>query len=133
MTATLTQIRQEIANNVTDITGLSMQPRVLSNPTPPCGDVRRGPFEYDQAMALGLHRETILVRVFMPGVTDAAQDMLDEYTDPAGGIKAAIESDGTLGGLVDDLRVTGCTGDTPYTFDGQGPLLGSEWTVEVWL
>ncbi len=114
-----------------------MSPTVLPNAIPPYCDVRRGPLRYDQALNGGVHQETILVRVFVNAgaAPEAEQSNLDDYTDPDGAksIKKAIETDTTLGGIVQDLQVTDCTGDNPYAGDGQPPMLGSEWTVEVWI
>ena len=104
--------------------------------TPPSADVRRGPLEYDQAMDGGLHRPTMLVRVYVSNVTDqGSHAKLDSYLDPDGvnSVKAAIESDRTLGGVVDDLHVTSATGAQTYGLEGQPTMLGSEWTVEIWL
>lgn len=131
-------IRQAIAHNLrASIRGLQAQPYVMANPTPPSADVRRGPVEYDQAMQQGVTHWTMLVRVFVAGAADkGAQVNLDAYLSPDGdrSVKQAIESDPTLGGLVSDLQVTEASGEQTYTIDNRpDPILGSEWTVEVWL
>lgn len=131
-------IREAIARNLRgNIRGLQAQPYVMSQPTPPSADVRRGPVEYDQAFQQGVTHWTMLVRVFVAGAQDkGAQANLDSYLSPEGdrSIKQAIESDPTLGGLVSDLQVTEATGEQTYTIEGRAdPFLGSEWTVEVWL
>lgn len=113
-----------------------MSNHVTTNITPPSCDVRRGPIDYDQAMDGGTHRLTMLVRAYLANPTDlSAVNRLESYLDPEGenSIKAAIESDRTLDGLVADLHVTTATGEQPYVVEGQAPVLGSEWTVEVWL
>ncbi len=130
------QIKDGIVSNLKGIGGLQVLDYVSSNMTPPSADVRRGPVEYDQAMDGGVHRPTMLVRVYVATATDrGAQVKLDSYLDPDGSesVKAAIESDRTLGGTVDDLHVTGATGAQTYALEGIATMLGSEWTVEVWL
>lgn len=135
-TATSFEVREAIAQVLRrQIRGLQAQPYVMANPTPPSADVRRGPVEYDQAMHGGVTHWTFLVRVYVAGATDrGAQNRLDVYLNPtgAGSIKAAIESDTTLGGIVSDLQVTTATGEQAYELNGT-QVLGSEWTVEVWL
>lgn len=137
-TDTALRIRQAMADQLRDqIAGLNAQPYLLSNLTPPCATVLRGPLTYDQAMQGGVHFWTFLVRAFVASVTDiGAQRLLDQYLAPEGemSIKAAIEDDPTLGGVVQELHVTGATGEQELVRDqGGGPLLFSEWTVEVWL
>ena len=46
-------------------------------------------------------------------------------------VKAAVESDRTLGGVVESLRVTQCSGYQTYTLPGDRQVLGAEWTVEI--
>lgn len=131
-------IREAIALQLRqNIRGLQAQPYVMANPSPPSADVRRGPVNYDEAFGGGTHRWEMLVRVFVAGATDrGAQARLDAYLAPDGdrSVKAAIESDPTLGGLISDLHVTDASGEQTYTVTGSvEPLIGSEWTVEVWL
>ena len=136
LTSTFYGIRSGIADNLRSISGLQVLDFVANQVTPPSADVRRGPLEYDQAMDGGLHRPTMLVRVYVSNVTDqGSQAKLDSYLDPDGvnSVKAAIESDRTLGGVVDDLHVTSATGAQTYGLEGQPTMLGSEWTVEIWL
>ncbi len=136
LSGTFKQIRAGIAENMGSIKGLQVLDYVSSQPVPPSADVRRGPVDYDQAMADGLHRPTMLVRVYVGNVTDqGSQTLLDSYLDPTGSqsVKEAIESDRTLGGTVQDLHVTGASGAQQFALEGQPIMLGSEWTVEVWL
>ncbi len=129
-------MKQAIASNLRDsITGVQVLEYVSDQVVPPAIDIRRGLVDYDQALHGGTHRWTMLVRAFVATVTDkSAQARLDSYLDPDGGdsVKAAIESDRTLGGLVADLQVKTATGEQTYTI-GQLQLVGSEWTVEIWL
>lgn len=134
--ATALEIREGIATALKTIPGMQASPYVLGNITPPSAYVLRGPVAYDQAMEGGTHTWTFVVRAFVASVTDiGAAARLDEFLAPSGtrSIKAAIEDDPTLGGVVDDLHVTQATGEQEFVRDQGGPLLFSEWTVEVWL
>ena len=134
--ATALEIRTAIAEALRAIPGLNAQPYVLGNLTPPTATVMRGPVEYDQAMMGGVHDWTFIVRCYVASVTDiGAQTRLDDYLSAEGSssVKAAIEADRTLGGVVSDLHVTGASGEQELVREQGGPLLFSEWTVEVWL
>lgn len=136
MSATALEIREGIATALRSIPGLQASPYVLGNATPPFAHVLRGTVLYDQAMDGGTHTWTMRVRAYVALVTDiGSQTLLDEFLSPEGtrSVKAAIEVDTTLGGVVDDLHVTSATGEQEFVRDQGGPLLGSEWTVEVWL
>lgn len=136
MSADPTQIRVAIAEALQTIPALQASPYVLSNPTPPSAHVMRGDVLYDQAMQGGTHVWTMRVQAFVALTTDqGAQALLDQFLAPDGSysVKAAIEADTSLGGIVQDLHVTAANGEQQYVRDQGGPVLGSEWTVEVWL
>jgi hypothetical protein len=64
--------------------------------------------EYDLNAARGVNRYTFTVTVFVVKADDrAAQVRVDPYVSPSGtqSVKAAIEVDRTLGGVVDTCRV----------------------------
>jgi hypothetical protein len=136
MQATTFQIREALAHNIrSNIGGMQVTSYVQEQVTPPSADIRRGPVDYDQAMQGGVTHWIMLVRVYVSGATDkGSQAKLDSYLDPEGSnsMKAAIESDRTLGGLISDLHVTTATGEQAY-MNNQSPMLGSEWTIEIWL
>ncbi len=132
----LADIRAALARSLRVIPGLQTSPYLLANPTPPCAQVTRGPVQYDQAMQGGVHRPNFTVTAYVALTSDqGAQALLDRYLAADGdlSIKQALESDTTLGGLVQALHVTGATGETPYARDQGGQVLGSDWTVEVWV
>lgn len=134
--ATAEDIREGIATALKAIPGLQASAYLLGNPTPPFAQVLRGPVTYDQAMSGGVHRWTMTVRAYVALVSDiGAQKLLDEFLAAEGSrsIKAAIEEDTTLDGAVSDLHVTGASGEQEYVREQGGPLLGSEWNVDVWL
>lgn len=132
----ITLIRRALADSLLVIPGLQVSPVVLANPTPPCAQVTRGPLQYHQAMYDGVSRPNFTVTCYVALVSDiGAQQLLDRYLAPTGdlSVKQALEVDTTLGGLVQDLIVTGATGEQPYAREQGGPVLGSDWAVEVWL
>lgn len=132
--AGLSEIRAGLAENLRSIQGIQVSPWLLSNPTPPAIEIQPGEIDWDRAMQRGLDELTLTIRAFVAISTDiGAQHRLDELLAPSGpsSVKAAAESDRTLGGLVDDLRVTRCTGYRLFTRDGGVSVLGAEWTVQI--
>jgi len=133
----ISDIKDALAANLkTGVSGVQVLGYVRDQVTPPAADIRRGTLDYDQALNGGVTHLTMLIRVFVAGVTDkGSQQRLDAYLAPAGdeSVKAAIESDTTLGGLIQDLHVTQATGEQTYTMNDNTQMIGSEWTVELWL
>ena len=133
---TATEIRNALATAISDAIPLNAQPYLQSSLNPPCAVVLRGPITYDEAMDGGVHFWTFLVRVYVASVSDiGAQMNLDDYLAAEGdlSLKAALEVDTSLGGIVSAVHVTEATGEQELVREQGGPLLFSEWTVEVWL
>lgn len=136
MSATSAQIREGIAQALRVIPGLQATPYMLANSTPPTAHVMRGEIQYDQAMAGGLHRWVMRVQAFVALTSDMGAQMLLERFLSADGdysVKAAIEADPTLGGVIQDLHVLSANGEQFYVRDSASQVLGSEWQVEVWI
>lgn len=140
MIATPRQIREGIRDNLKAIKGLQVNAYPISNPTPPSCYVASGPTQYDLTMGRGLDKPQFIVVVFVALNHDlGAQELLDEFAQPQGArsVKAAVETDKTLGGIVGGLRVTEFSGTRSYTFDTlttgtqRPPVIGGEFTVEV--
>lgn len=132
----MAEIREGLRARLDTITGLQASAYLLSNPTPPCAEIQPGEIEYDRAMARGMDGTQMTVRVYVGNTTDiGSQKRLDRMLAPAGAdsVKAAIEADRTLGGVVDDLRVTRCSGYRVYSRAGMpnATVLGAEWDIEV--
>lgn len=130
----LEEIREGLAANLADIPRLQESAYLLSDPTPPCAEIEPGAIDYDAAFHRGMDIYTLTVRVQVGISTDkGSQKTLDRMLAPSGAysIKAAIESDATLGGACDDLHVKSCSGYRVYARDGNRAQLGAEWTVEV--
>ena len=106
---TISQIRTGLATNLGTISGLRTAAFVPDEPKPPIAVVFPENVLFDTAFARGLDTYTFTVQVIVSKVSDRnAQSNLDGYCNPDGpqSVKAAIESDRTLGGTVSDLRVT---------------------------
>jgi hypothetical protein len=115
------------------VTGWQVSAYALANPTPPGMHIFPGEIQYDAAMRRGHDDITFTVQAFVAYAADiGAQKNLDVLLAPSGekSVKAALEADLTLGGLVDDLTVTESTGYR-LADRSSGPLLTVGWTVEV--
>lgn len=136
-------IANALADSLSGITGVQESAYLLGNPTPPAAEVQFGDTEYDQAFGRGHDRVLAIVRVFVGFSSDIGSfKRLRPMMNNSGSesVKAAIEADRTLGGLVQSLRVTKMTGEKGFLREvtgkagrgsAQGPLLGAEWTVEM--
>lgn len=132
--ASLREVRDGIAMTLLALDGIDVSPRMTSNPTLPAIQVFPDAVDYHQAMADGFTGWQMIVQVLV-GLVDGAgaQDLLDELIEPTGtrSIKAILESNPRLGGVVDDLIVMDCTGYRVYPRPQGEPVLGAEWHVRV--
>lgn len=90
-------------------------------------EVRPAAITYAEAHGLTTARYEVTV-LTGPAGDSGAEDQLDDLIAP-GGVKAQLEHDRTLSGLVADLNVTKCTGWQVYQRGEQ--MLGAMWTVET--
>lgn len=117
---------------------LTVTAYMTANPVPPCADLFPTPVEYDAAFGRGSDDWTFTVRVFVDAADDvSSQETLDEFLAPAGpkSVKAALEADPTLGGLLpdgsDSIRVVRAEGYRTYETAQHVLLLGCSWIVEL--
>lgn len=133
--ATPAQIRAGLATNLGTIADTQVSAYMLSAPTPPAIHVFPERVDYHGAMQNGLERNRYTVQAFVGFTSDqGAQKKLDRMLEPSGvmSVKAAVEADATLGGVVEHVTVTEATGYRIYALEGaRGPVLGCEWTVEI--
>jgi hypothetical protein len=83
---------------------------VPDNPNPPIALVEPTTVQFDTVMGRGLDAYNFKVTVIVGRASErSAQNSLDAYCSGSGSasVKSAIESDKTLGGKANDLRVTG--------------------------
>lgn len=136
--ATLTAIRAGLATALTAaIQNAQCSGYVLANPQTPAFDIYLGETYYDQAANRGLDRWSMRVRALVADSLDiGSQQLLDSFCAPSGAqsVKAALEADLTLGGVVDALQVTGLSGYRKVSAFNRNDIfyMSAEWTVEVW-
>ena len=132
--ASLTNIRNEIGNNLSSITSLSIHkfvPDTIEPPTAVVGVVER--IEYDNTMSRGADTYTIPVLVYISRVdAQLSQETLDSYLQSSGAnsIKAQIESDTTLNNEAQSVRVTDATDYGVYNVNNID-YIGVQFSVEV--
>lgn len=136
MSTTVADIRTGLAANITsNITGAACTGYMLASGNPPMFEIELDQLEYDQTMARGLVKYTMIVRGLCALTSDqGSQMLLDSWMQPAGSssVKVAIESDRTLGGKAHNLRVVSVGRPQIYSAQaGQGAFYGAEWQVEI--
>lgn len=132
--ATLSGMRTGIATNLGAITGLRTAATMPDQPNPPIAIVMPQSVSYDTAFGRGLDTYEFVVLVIVGRVDErTAQNLLDGYCNPTGAtsIKTAIESDRTLGGEVNDLRVTDMRNYSSIPV-GEITYLAAEFVVSVY-
>lgn len=115
--------------------GLQGSGYLLASPTPPTIEVFPGQTEYDSVFQRGMDEVVFIVRIVVSMTLDQASQMtLDNYLDPTGtsSVKALLEADRTLGGVVKDLRVEEATGHQRSTVEAKEQL-SADWSVRIFL
>lgn len=130
----ITDLRDALAQNLATIPGLRTKAFVPDTFSAPMAIVEPLTINFDTAMGRGLDEFNFKITVLVSRVSDrVSQASLDAYCSSSGSasVKSAVESDRTLGGKANDLRVTGITtyggltiGDTTY--------LAAEFAVRVY-
>jgi len=129
--AAVSDIRTALATAMGTITGLRTAATVPDAPRPPQAIVMPDRIDYDLDMVRGADRFYFTIILLVSRADDrASQDNLDRYITGAASIKTAIESDRTLGGVVDTCRVTQMRNYAAVSV-GEVLYLGAEFDVEV--
>jgi hypothetical protein len=131
---TVQQIRQAMAANLSTLHGIQVSGYMLANPTPPCVHLWPTSVDYDLTFQRGYDTWFFTVQAFVALSSDiGSQVMLDQFIAPSGpqSVKAVLEADDTLGGLVVNLSVTNFSNYDRYIREGGGPVLGANWSVEI--
>jgi hypothetical protein len=101
------EIRTALATAVSSISGLRTSAFIPDNPNPPIAVVMPERIEYDLNARRGADTYTFSIMVIVSRSDErSAQRELDAYLIGPRAIKAAVETDRTLGGKVNTTRVT---------------------------
>jgi hypothetical protein len=132
--ANLTNIRNEIKNNLANISTLSVYgyvPDMVEPPTAVVGVMET--INYDASMQRGADRYEIPVFLYVSRVdAQDSQETLDGYLASSGAtsVKAQVESDTTLNGEAQSVRVVSASNYGVYEINNVA-YLGVEFIVEV--
>jgi hypothetical protein len=130
----ITEMRERLAANLATISGLRTAAELIDNPSPPVALVSLDSIEYDQAYQRGLTLYTFTIIVIVGRAAErTAQRKLDDYlaNDGEQSVKVAVESDRTLSGYAQDLRVVSAGSIGSIQVNDQ-TYLAAEFTVTVY-
>lgn len=131
----LADIRQGLAANLQALPGVEVYEREGGMINVPCAVIVTPTIDYHQTFsAAGLVRYDFRLMVLVQSSdSDQGGIDLDTYADPASrtSVRAAVESDRTLGGIADDLI---CTAFRPLSSEEVAGIgyWGGEFTVTVY-
>lgn len=126
-------VRDALGKNLQTITGMRVYDIIPDVVVPPCAVVGQLDFTFDIDNARGLDQASVDVYVIVQRISErAGQDKLDELLAGKGpkSIKAALESDRTLGGLVNTLRVL--TAESGTYVSGDVTFLSYRYNLAIW-
>lgn len=129
----ISKVRDALGKNIETISGIRIYDTIPDVVVPPCAVVGQLDFTFDVNNARGLDSASVDVYVIVQRISErAGQDKLDELLAGSGpkSIKTALESDRTLGGLVDTLRVISAESGTYTT--GDQSFLSYRYNLTVW-
>jgi hypothetical protein len=133
--AAISDLRSGIATNLATITGLRTAATVPDQINPPVAVVMPDSINYDTAFARSGGDEYDFTVIVIVGRVDerSAQNTLDAYCSGVGSksIKAAIESNRTLGGKAFDCRVTALRSYTQISI-ADVTYLSADFAVKVY-
>lgn len=129
----ISAIRNGIKDRLATISGLHALDTVPGNVTPPAAVVRRRQTSYDSTMARGSDDHQFTVSLLVSQASwEHGQEELDKYlaTSGASSVKAAIEGDMSLGGVVHFARVVSAGEDGIVDYAGVS-YFSVDFTLEV--
>jgi hypothetical protein len=129
----ISKVRDAIGKNIESISGIRIYDTIPDVVVPPCAVVGQLDFTFDVDNARGLDQASVDVYVIVQRISErAGQDKLDQLLGGTGNksIKTAIESDRTLGGLVNTLRVISAESGTYQT--GDQTFLSYRYNLTIW-
>lgn len=126
-------VREALKKNLQAITGLRTYDLIPDVIVPPCAVVGQLDFTFDVDNMRGLDQASVDVYVIVQRISErTGQEKLDLLLAGSGNgsIKTALESDRTLGGLVDTLRVITAESGTYTT--GDQSFLSYRYNLTIW-
>ena len=126
-------VRDAIKANLQTITNMRVYDQIPDVIVPPCAVVGQLDFTFDIDNQRGLDQASVDVYVIVQRISErSGQDKLDVYLagSGTGSVKTALESDRTLGGLVDTLRVISAESGTYQT--GDQTFLSYRYNLTIW-
>jgi len=126
-------VRDAIKTNLQTITNMRVYDTIPDVIVPPCAVVGQLDFTFDIDNQRGLDQASVDVYVIVQRISErSGQDKLDVYLagSGTGSVKTALESDRTLGGLVDTLRVISAESGTYQT--GDQTFLSYRYNLTIW-
>jgi hypothetical protein len=126
-------IRDALKTNLQTIINLRVYDQIPDVVVPPCAVVGQLDFTFDIDNARGLDQASVDIFVIVQRFSErTAQDKLDTLLAGTGpkSIKTALESDRTLGGLVDTLRVISADSGTYQS--GDQTFLSYRYNLTIW-
>jgi hypothetical protein len=132
--ATITQVSQGLKTRLATITGLRTFDYQPDNIYPPIAYISLTTIEYHKAMGGGMRIFTYTITVVTGRVDErTGQDELDAYAsyDGSKSVRAALEGDKTLGGVVDTLIVTSSASVNALS-QGDNQFITLDFTVTVY-
>ena len=129
----ISKVRDQIGKNIEKISGIRIYDTIPDVVVPPCAIVGQLDFTFDIDNARGLDQASVDIYVIVQRISErAGQDKLDELLSGTGSksIKTALESDRTLGGLVNTLRVL--TAESGTYVSGDVTFLSYRYNLTIW-
>ena len=126
-------IRDALKTNLQTIVNMRVYDTIPDVVVPPCAVVGQLDFTFDIDNARGLDQASVDIYVLVQRFSErTAQDKLDTLLAGTGpkSIKTALESDRTLGGLVDTLRVV--SADSGTYGSGDQTFLSYRYNLIIW-
>jgi len=129
----ISKVRDALGKNIEQGTGIRIYDTIPDVVVPPCAVVGQLDFTFDIDNARGLDQASVDIFVIVQRISErAGQDKLDQLLAGTGNksIKTAIESDRTLGGLVNTLRVI--TAESGTYISGDQTFLSYRYNVTIY-
>lgn len=120
-------------DTIPEITAYARPPKSVNLPAAVVRPAPGGAISFDATMADGSHTLVFIVTVLVTDeIEDLGQEQLDDYLATTGtkSVRAAVETDDTLGGVVHYSRVSGVTDYGEIEYAGLS-YIGADFLVEV--